>query len=91
MSDRDGARARFARVTAGVGLEWVRLDVARASTSGEVRGTGLGVRLLAAVDLIRLGGEASVAAIVDATLDTFDPLRSPDYVPALHAGAGLHW
>lgn len=85
-----GIRAGFGRFFAGADVEGVRLDVGRVSTSGQLRGTGLGVRLLGGFDLLRFG-DAALAATVEGTLDTFDPFGSPENLPAIQVGAGLRW
>jgi len=86
-----GVRYRSGRLTAGIDTEWVRLAVARASAGGELRATGIGVRLLGALDVVRLGGDVAALAYLAATLDEFDPLGGQDILPALQGGVALRW
>jgi hypothetical protein len=86
-----GARYLHQRWTLGGDVELVKLEVGRISTGGTLRATGLGVRVLGALDLLRLGRDRAVLLYLDGTLDELDPWGAKDFVPALHAGLSVRW
>jgi hypothetical protein len=91
-----GVRLQSGRLTVGLDTEWIQLEVRRVSTGGTLRGGGTGLRLLGALDLIRLGGERAVQAYLEGTVDTFGLIAfggggDHTYLPAIHGGIALRW
>jgi hypothetical protein len=86
-----GARYGHQRWTLGGDVELVKLEVRRVSTGGTLAATGLGVRLLGALDLLRFGADRAVLIYLDGALDELDPWGAKDFLPALHAGLSVRW
>jgi hypothetical protein len=85
-----GTRARLGRLLLGADLELVQLDFERRSTSGRLRGTGVGGRLLAGLQLVQLG-PAALFLTLEGQLDELAPITSKIFVPAGQLGLGARW
>lgn len=85
-----GARVRSGRLTFGLGAEWVRLTLDRASTYGGLAGSGLAARVLGGVDVVRFG-QAALLLTLEVSLAQLGPSGSGTFVPSAQGGFGLRW
>lgn len=85
-----GGRARSGRLTVGLGAEWVRLTLDRASTAGSLAGSGLAARVLGGVDVVRWG-QAALLLTLEASLAQLGPGGLGTFVPSAQGGFGLRW